>query len=166
MADQEGDFLEISCCEMHTLPVADVFSKEKRSWVMSRITGKDTKPELLLRSMLHRRGFRLTVNGPKNKKLPGRPLLGICFWRKGRGKQIPSNHENRRARVDRRIRHRHSRYAASHQRDLLNCHGARRRTSAAGRTVWDFFTQCRGWQNDLGSSDERLRLTSKRSFQF
>ena len=79
MADQEGDSLEIWCCEMHTLPVADVFSKEKRSWVMSRITGKDTKPELLLRSMLHWRGFRFTVNGPKNKKLPGRPLLGICF---------------------------------------------------------------------------------------
>ncbi len=88
MADQEGDSLEIWCCEMHTLPVADVFSKEKRSWVMSRITGKDTKPELLLRSMLHRRGFRFTVNGPKNKKLPGRPLLGICFWRKVREERI------------------------------------------------------------------------------
>ena len=55
---------------------------------MSRITGKDTKPELLLRSMLHRRGFRFTVNGPKNKKLPGRPLLGICFWRKVREERI------------------------------------------------------------------------------
>ncbi|MDB4537813.1 very short patch repair endonuclease [Akkermansiaceae bacterium] len=55
------------------MTMADVFSKEKRSWVMSRITGKDTRPELLLRSMLHRRGFRFTVNGPKNKKLPGRP---------------------------------------------------------------------------------------------
>ena len=55
MADQEGDSLEIWSCEMHTPPVADVFSKEKRSWVMSRITGKDTKPELLLRSMLHRK---------------------------------------------------------------------------------------------------------------
>lgn len=40
---------------------------------MSRITGKDTKPERLLRSLLHRRGFRFTVNGPLNKKLPGRP---------------------------------------------------------------------------------------------
>ena len=55
---------------------------------MSRITGKDTKPELLLRSMLHRRGFRLTVNGPKNKKLPGRPLLGICFWREVREERV------------------------------------------------------------------------------
>ena len=91
MADQEGDSLEIWRFEIHTLPVADVFSKEKRSWVMSRITGKDTKPELLLRSMLHRRGFRFTVNGPKNKKLPGRPDIVLpklktvifvhgCYW--------------------------------------------------------------------------------------
>jgi DNA mismatch endonuclease (patch repair protein) len=76
---------------MHTLPVGDVFSKEKRSWVMSRITGKDTKPELLLRSMLHRRDFRFTVNGPKNKKLPSRPDIVLpklktvvfvhgCYW--------------------------------------------------------------------------------------
>ena len=87
----EGDSLEIWCCGIHSLPVADVFSKEKRSWVMSRITGKDTKPELLLRSMLHRRGFRFTVNGPKNKKLPGRPDVVLpklktvifvhgCYW--------------------------------------------------------------------------------------
>ena len=51
--------------------MADVFDKEKRSWVMSRITGKDTKPERLLRSLLHRHGFRFTVNGPLNKNLPG-----------------------------------------------------------------------------------------------
>ena len=58
---------------------------------MSRITGKDTKPELLLRSMLYRRGFRFTVNGPKNKKLSGRPDIVLpklktvifvhgCYW--------------------------------------------------------------------------------------
>ena len=58
---------------------------------MSRITGRDTKPELLLRSMLHRRGFRFTVNGPKNKKLSGRPDIVLpklktvifvhgCYW--------------------------------------------------------------------------------------
>jgi DNA mismatch endonuclease (patch repair protein) len=58
--------------------MADVFDKEKRSWVMSRITGGiawgaglyATKPERLLRSLLHRRGFRFTVNGPFNKTLP------------------------------------------------------------------------------------------------
>lgn len=69
----------------------DIFTPEKRSDVMSRIRGRDTKPELALRSMLHRLGYRFTVNGPKNKSLPGKPDLVLpkyrtvifvhgCFW--------------------------------------------------------------------------------------
>ncbi len=69
----------------------DVFTPQKRSEVMSRIRGRDTKPELALRSMLHRLGYRFTVNGPKNKSLPGKPdivlpkyrtviFLHGCFW--------------------------------------------------------------------------------------
>ena len=69
----------------------DIFTPEKRSEVMSRIRGGDTKPELALRSMLHRLGYRFTVHGPKNKSLPGRPDLVLpkyrtvifvhgCFW--------------------------------------------------------------------------------------
>lgn len=71
--------------------MADVFTPEKRSQVMSRIRGWDTKPELALRSMLHRFGYRFTVRGPGNKSLPGRPDLVLpkyrtvifvlgCFW--------------------------------------------------------------------------------------
>jgi DNA mismatch endonuclease (patch repair protein) len=71
--------------------MADIWSPEKRSEVMSRIRGADTKPELLVRSMLHRLGYRFTVRGPKNKSLPGRPDLVLpkygvvifvhgCFW--------------------------------------------------------------------------------------
>jgi DNA mismatch endonuclease (patch repair protein) len=71
--------------------MADVFTPQKRSEVMSRIRGRDTKPELALRSMLHRLGYRFTVNGPKNKTLPGRPDIVLpkhhtvlfvhgCFW--------------------------------------------------------------------------------------
>jgi DNA mismatch endonuclease (patch repair protein) len=69
----------------------DVFTPAKRSEVMSRIRGRDTKPELALRSMLHRLGYRFTIHGPKNKTLPGRPDLVLpkyrtvifvhgCFW--------------------------------------------------------------------------------------
>jgi len=69
----------------------DIFTPEKRSEVMSRIRGRDTKPEIALRSMLHRLGYRFTVNGPKNKSLPGRPDIVLpkyktvifvhgCFW--------------------------------------------------------------------------------------
>jgi len=71
--------------------MADVFTPEKRSEVMSRIRGRNTKPELALRSMLHRLGYRFTVNGPKNKSLPGKPDIVLpkyktvvfvhgCFW--------------------------------------------------------------------------------------
>ncbi len=41
--------------------MADVFTSEKRSFVMSRIRGLDTKPELVVRSMLYRAGYRFTV---------------------------------------------------------------------------------------------------------
>ena len=71
--------------------MADVFTPEKRSQVMSLIRGRDTKPELALRSMLHRLGYRFTVRGPKNRKLPGKPDIVLpkrrtvifvhgCFW--------------------------------------------------------------------------------------
>ena len=46
-------------------PRMDVFTPEKRSEVMSRIRGRDTKPELALRSMLHRLGYRFTTNNPE-----------------------------------------------------------------------------------------------------
>ena len=49
--------------------MADVFTPEKRSEVMARIRGRDTKPELALRKILHGLGYRFTVNGPKNKTL-------------------------------------------------------------------------------------------------
>ena len=69
----------------------DIVSEEQRSYNMSRIRSKDTKPELIVRSILHRLGYRFTVNGPKNKKLPGRPDIVLpkyntvifvhgCFW--------------------------------------------------------------------------------------
>lgn len=71
--------------------MADIFSKEQRSYIMSRIRGKDTKPEVALRSILHGMGYRFTVNGPRNKRLPGRPDIVLpkydtvvfmhgCFW--------------------------------------------------------------------------------------
>lgn len=58
---------------------------------MSRVPGKNTKPELIARSLLHQLGYRFTVNGPKNKALPGKPDIMLpkyktaifvhgCFW--------------------------------------------------------------------------------------
>lgn len=71
--------------------MADVFTAEKRSQVMSRIRSGNTRPELALRSLLHRHGYRFTVRGPHNRSLPGKPDLVLpkyhtvifvhgCFW--------------------------------------------------------------------------------------
>lgn len=65
----------------------------QRSWNMSRIKGKDTKPELRVRSLLHRLGYRFRLHA---KNLPGRPdvvlpkyrtvvLVHGCFWHRHRG---------------------------------------------------------------------------------
>lgn len=72
-------------------PMVDIVSEAQRSYNMSRIRSKNTKPELVVRSILHRMGYRFTVNGPKNSSLPGRPdvvlpkhrtviLVHGCFW--------------------------------------------------------------------------------------
>ena len=73
--------------------MVDKLSAEHRSWNMSRIRGKDTKPELTLRSMLHRVGYRYRLY---DKKLPGRPDIVLpkyrtaifvngCFWHRHEG---------------------------------------------------------------------------------
>lgn len=68
--------------------MADTLSKERRSWNMSRITGSNTRPEITLRSMLHRAGFRFRLH---DRRLPGKPDIVLrkyrtvvfvhgCFW--------------------------------------------------------------------------------------
>lgn len=76
--------------------MADIVSEAQRSYNMSRIRSKDTKPEITVRSMLHRLGYRFTVNGPKNRQLPGKPDIVLpkyktaifvhgCFWHGHKG---------------------------------------------------------------------------------
>lgn len=66
----------------------DVFSKQRRSALMSRIRSKDTKPELVVRSLLHQLGYRFRLHV---KDLQGRPDIVLsrhgkivmvqgCFW--------------------------------------------------------------------------------------
>ena len=50
--------------------MADVHTKEIRSYNMSRIKGRDTKPEMLVRRFLHANGFRCKLH---DKSLPGKP---------------------------------------------------------------------------------------------
>lgn len=68
--------------------MADVHEPETRSYNMSRISGKDTKPEMIVRKFLHSNGFRYRLHV---KDLPGKPDLVLpkyntvifvhgCFW--------------------------------------------------------------------------------------
>ncbi len=66
----------------------DTVSGEKRSWIMSRIKGKDTQPELLVRRFVFSLGLRYRLHSPR---LPGKPDIALsqskkaifvngCFW--------------------------------------------------------------------------------------
>lgn len=50
--------------------MADLLTSTQRSHCMSRIRGKNTRPEILVRKGLHARGFRFRLH---NRKLPGSP---------------------------------------------------------------------------------------------
>ena len=53
---------------------AGFYTTKKRSKIMSKIRGKNTKPELLFRKALWRKGVRFRID---NKKLPGKPDVSI-----------------------------------------------------------------------------------------
>lgn len=55
----------------------DVFTAAKRSWVMRRIKGKDTRPELVVRRALHLLGYRFRLH---RKDLPGKPDIVLPRW--------------------------------------------------------------------------------------
>jgi len=68
--------------------MADVVDTATRSRMMSGIRGKNTKPEILVRSLLHRQGFRFRLH---DRALPGNPDIVLsryhavvfvhgCFW--------------------------------------------------------------------------------------
>ena len=68
--------------------MADVHNKTTRSYNMSRIKGKNTKPEMLVRKFLHANGYRYKLH---DKKLHGKPDIVLpkyrtvifvhgCFW--------------------------------------------------------------------------------------
>ncbi|NTV82515.1 DNA mismatch endonuclease Vsr [Chlorobaculum thiosulfatiphilum] len=80
--------------------MTDIFPNEKRSWIMSRVRGKNTSPEIKIRSLVHGLGFRFRLH---RKDLPGKPDLVFpsrkkiifvhgCFWHGHdcvRGRRVP-----------------------------------------------------------------------------
>lgn len=68
--------------------MSDIYSKSKRSEIMSHISGKETKPEIIVRKFLFTNGFRFRKNAIN---LPGKPDIVLpkyktiifihgCFW--------------------------------------------------------------------------------------
>ena len=73
--------------------MADILTPIQRHSCMSRIRGKDTKPEIRVRKGLHARGFRFRL---QDRRLPGRPditlpkygvaiMVNGCFWHGHKG---------------------------------------------------------------------------------
>jgi DNA mismatch endonuclease, patch repair protein len=71
----------------------DRISQSRRSWNMSQIRGKNTKPEVFVRSLLHSLGYRFRLN---RKDIPGKPDITLpkyktaiyvhgCFWHRHEG---------------------------------------------------------------------------------
>lgn len=74
-------------------PMVDRLSHARRSWNMSRIRSGDTKPEKVLRSLLHSMGYRYRLH---RAELPGKPDIVLpkyktvifvngCFWHRHAG---------------------------------------------------------------------------------
>ncbi len=68
--------------------ITDIYSKQKRSSIMSKIRGQKTKPELVVRKFLFSKGFRYRIN---DERYPGKPDIILhkyhtaifvhgCFW--------------------------------------------------------------------------------------
>lgn len=84
--------------------MADVVDTATRSRMMAGIRGRDTLPEVRLRSALHRRGFRFRLH---DRSLPGRPDIVLprwravvdvhgCFWHRHSGCRFTTTPETRR----------------------------------------------------------------------
>jgi DNA mismatch endonuclease (patch repair protein) len=102
--------------------MVDMISPVRRSENMRRIKSKGMKPELIVRSMVHRMGYRYRLH---SRDLPGKPDLVLrsrkkvievrgCFWHQHRG--CPEGHipKSRTAYWLPKLAH-------NEQRDKLNC---------------------------------------------
>lgn len=90
-------FSRLFSCEVFALRVylfqMDKVSPEKRSWTMAQVKGRNTGPEKVVRSLLHRMGYRFRI---QRADLPGKPDIVLpkyrtvifvhgCFWHRHPG---------------------------------------------------------------------------------
>ena len=122
----------------------DPLSSEARSALMRRVRVRDTKPELIVRRMLHGLGFRFTINGVSNRNLPGRPDIVLprlrtvvfvhgCFW-----------HRHLRCRLTTTPSNRAEFWKAKFEANVKRDRDQRRRLRAQGWrvvTIWECETR-------------------------
>ncbi|HUP62711.1 MAG TPA: DNA mismatch endonuclease Vsr [Thermoanaerobaculia bacterium] len=137
--------------------MADVHNKEQRSRNMAAIRGRDTKPEMVVRRLVHRLGYRFRLH---RRDLPGRPDLVLprhravifvhgCFWHQHDcryGRVVPATRaEFWRKKRDENV-----------ARDARNL--ATLRTSA-----WRVFVVWECWTRELSDLEGRLKSFLKSS---
>jgi DNA mismatch endonuclease (patch repair protein) len=123
----------------YSVHVTDVHTARQRSFNMSRIAGRNTRPEMRVRRILHALGFRYRLH---RTDLPGKPDLVFpgarailfvhgCFWHMHRckyGKPVPATNvsfwaEKRRGNVERDKRNRKALLADGWQVfEVWECH--------------------------------------------
>jgi len=129
----------------------DRISKQRRSWNMSRIRGGDTRPERIVRSMLHRAGFRFRLH---SKRLPGRPDIVLpkyrtvifvhgCFWHRHKGCRLTYTPKSNRSFWQRKFR--------------TNIARDRKSSAALKKLGWHVLVV---WQCDVENPGTRSRLLS------
>lgn len=125
--------------------MTDTLTPEKRSEVMSRIRGKDTKPEFLVREKLFGMGYRYRLHAAK---LPGRPDMVFpsrkkaifvhgCFWHGHRGcsnARIPKS----------RVEFWQEKISGNKKRDARD-HRRLGRLGWRSIVIWECETQKDGW---------------------
>ena len=104
--------------------MVDVLSRKQRQYCMSRIRGKNTKPEIIVRRLVHAMGYRYRLH---RRNLPGCPDIVFpsrrkvifvhgCFWHRHRcryGRPMPSTRKGfwRKKLADNRERDKRNRRA-------------------------------------------------------
>ena len=83
--------------------MTDIFDRKKRSEIMSRVRGRDTAPEMIVRKIAHGLGFRFRLH---RRDLPGSPdllfpryraviMVHGCFWHRHPGCKYASSPKTR-----------------------------------------------------------------------
>lgn len=125
----------------------DVHDPETRSYNMSRICGKNTKPEVKLHSLLYRAGFRFRIH---DSRLPGKPDIVLpryksvifvngCFWHRHEGCRYCATSTTRRDFWDKK-------FSDTGQRDRVK----KQQMEEAG---WDAFIV---WECELNNDIKRI----------